>query len=319
MRAVLLLLVLLIVPATQAQAESFREVRGRVYSEPLATNPAYKLPLAKAITLALARLSGELIDRAKATLTEVSDFKPARPKLIHPVGICAEGVWTIDQPSPATGLLSRSSDGSATKVRAMVRFSMATNDPVYKPGSKRNMGMAIKLFPTQDDRQSVVTRNVFTLDQTGLTGDDRQSFFFHPNEKPGSVFFTNEVSGTGFLAWLGQRTFEKLDSPSTFRGLHPLTEIAGDGQRVAKPSTPRLIAIVPAMRPKAGQVPEDFRDEIRQYAEPGSLRFHLVLPADGELKRAVRIGSLVLGRPVVSPVCDLELHFHHAPESKRVF
>jgi hypothetical protein len=301
--------------AVPADASSFREVREAVYKTPLTQLPFYDLPLAKAIWQALTSLSGELIDRGRWTLEKTADFKPSAPKIIHPVGVCADGWWTVRTRTFATGLLSPADDGSETRVRAIVRFSVAKNDPVYKPGLVRNMGIAVKLFPTQEEKDSVLTRNVFTLDQTGLTGDDRASIFFTADHAPGAVFFTNSVAGKGFLSWLGQRTFEKLDPPSTIRALYPLAEVTGTGAAVARAAAPSLIRIVPTMAPKPGAVPADFRDEILKYHD-GEMTFNLVLPRQYGLETDTTIGTLVLGEPVVSDVCDKELTFHHAPENR---
>jgi hypothetical protein len=253
--------------ATPAGAQSFHEVRDRVYAEPLRSLPAYDLPLATAIFNALRNLSGELIDRARQTLADPSDFKRAAPKLIHPVGICAQGVWKITEPSFATGLLA-----AGTEVPLMARFSIATNDPQYKPGKARNFGVAVKLFPGMNpDDASVETCNILTLDQTGLNGEDRPSIF-QPLRRDDRVYFTNDVAGKGFLAWLGQRTFEKLDPPSTFRALYPLAEVTARGERVAQPVAPRLIRIVSRVKPKLN-LPVDFRDEILGYGDGELERF----------------------------------------------
>lgn len=297
-----------------ARAESFDQVRSRVYAEPHAWHgpggrlPEYDVPIAEAIAKALWNATGELMDRARKTLADPSDFKVAAPKLIHTYGVCAEGTWRVWEKTLATGLLAPREDGRPTEVRAIVRMSMATPSPVFEPGKKRNFGIAVKLFPTQDEQEPVVTRNILTLDQTGLTGDDRPSVLASAKEQ---VFFVNDVPGTGFLAWLGQRTFEKLDPPSTFRGLQPLAQVRADGTEVAKAVAPRLIHIVPTMAPRPAA--PDFRDELMAYGS-GELRFDLVLPLQYGVPERRVIGSLELGQPVLSLACDQVLTFHHARE-----
>jgi hypothetical protein len=166
----------------------------------------------------------------------------------------------------------------------------------------------VKLFPAG----GASTRNILTLDQTGLTGDERRSFFF-PKAEGERIYFTNNVPGTGFLAWLGQRTFEKLDPPSTFRALYPLAEVTAEGAKVERPVAPRLLWIEPRFARAAGPTPADFRDEIRGY---GHMKFDLVIPAQYGVPRELRVGTLEVGDPVVSSACDLELTFHHAPEKR---
>jgi hypothetical protein len=293
-----------------AQAASFNEVKRQVYAQPLTTMPTYDPPLARAIGLALSVFRGELIDRAKATLSDTSDYRPARPKLLHTTGVCAEGTWKIDTETFATGLLSK-----GTEVKVMMRLSIATNSPVYVAGEKRHFTTAIKLFPTQNPDLAVQTANLFGFDQGGIPGTDRKSFFFADNGDPEAIYYTNDVLGRGFLSELGDRTFELLDAPSTFRALYPLSEVDASGALVDQPVAPRLIRIYPRMAPKSGPMPADFRTDILRY-EAGELKFDIVLPEQNGVPTKVKIGTIVLGKPVVSAFCDLELHYHHAPQNR---
>jgi hypothetical protein len=76
--------------ATTAQAASFQTVRDRIYREPQTNLPEYPgLGLGDALA-AILRGTGGLIDRAAGTLTSNEDFKPRAPKLLHPMGVCAD-------------------------------------------------------------------------------------------------------------------------------------------------------------------------------------------------------------------------------------
>ncbi len=69
--------------------------------------------------------------------------------------------------------------------------------------------------------------------------------------------------------------------------------------------TPTLLRLVPTVTGDV-RVRADFRTELMSY-KPGELVFQIVLPKEG------RVGTLTLGQPVLSAVCDTELHFHHHP------
>jgi len=304
------LALLLVLVSAHAHAASFNELRNHVYAQPLTTMPLYEPPLARAIGLALSLFRGELIDRARTTLSDTSDYRPPRPKLLHTTGVCAEGTWKIHTDTFATGLLSR-----GTEVKVLMRLSIATNSPVYVAGEKRHFTTAIKLFPTQDPTQAVQTANLFGFDQGGIPGTDRKSFFFADNGDPEAIYYTNDVLGRGFLSELGDRTFELLDAPSTFRALYPLSEVDSQGRRVEQPVAPRLIRIYPRMERKPGPMPADFRNDLLRY-NAGELKFDIVLPEQNGVPAKTTIGTLVLGKPVVSAFCDLELHYHHAPQNR---
>lgn len=316
-------LISVVAAAPTAYCDSFDSVYKRVYSDPLTKMPVYGTAF-RAILNAALKMSGELIDRARVTLADHSDFKPAAVKIIHPVGVCAQGIWKINRPSFSTGLLSPKPDGNPTSLRAIVRFSIATNQPSYdpaKPNASRNFGIAIKLFPSESSAEDVTTENVFTLDQTGLDGDNRRSFFFSDGNGPNSVYFTNDVLGKNprsTLAVLGQITFQRIDRPSTFRALYPLAEKMPDGSRVKTPMAPRLIRFVPRMARPSTPPPLDFRHEILAYQNQPII-FDIVLPAENYgITKDLTIGSLVVTDPVVSDVCDRELTFHHSPENRKL-
>ncbi len=290
---------------TLAQAASFQEVRDRIYAAPLSTLPQEEgltpLSFLRAITVT----SGVLVDRVKATLTDGADFKEAKPKLLHPMGVCAEARWKIRGSSHATGLLS---DG--TDVRAIVRFSTGDEQTTFSPTKKRIFGLAVKLFPTQSDSESVATRNLFTLDQSGLDGNVRENYLTDgPSQR---TYFENKALGGGKAAELLNGMFALFDSYPSWRPLYPLTEVRADGRAVTFDVTPSTLRLVPRIEGRKYSA-KDFRDEIRMY-KAGEIQFAIVLPAqEAPFGTRQEIGTLIVGKPVLSTVCDRELHFHHHP------
>jgi hypothetical protein len=289
---------------------SFSEVSERIYAEPARGDDLPKYPGVSPRTAlnALMLLGGALMDRILGTLDDVapSDFKERAPKLLHPMGVCAEATWTIDRPTSATGLLAQ-----GTQVPAIVRMSVAKAQNESK-GDKRPFGLAIKLFPTRDKDLPIESRNVFTLDQTGLDGSPRQSFL-HPDKAGDELYFTNSAPGGGFMEKQITALFGKFDSDPSRRPLHPLTQVTPDGVRIRSEDaiTPRDIRFIPLVKAEPSGVSKDFRTELLSYAS-GDISFDIALAVIERTGTSfVRVGSLVLGTPVVSIGCDQDLHFHH--------
>lgn len=181
-----------------------------------------------------------------------------------------------------------------------MRLSTGDAQTTYKRGKKRVMGVAVKLFPTQDERASVTTSNLFFLDWSGLEGDARPRFL-GPGENDEPVVFRNQATGTSWAARRLTEAFRKLDNDPTTRPVYPLTEIDAHGRAVVDPVTPKLVYLIPQA---TGIARGDFREEILAYGS--GIRFLICLEKSP-------VGTLVLGRPVLSAVCDQELYFHHHP------
>jgi hypothetical protein len=305
-----MVMVLGLCPLAAWGKSSFEEVRRRIYEKPAQQLPEYPGLGAIEFTKAYLLSKGEIVTRSRATLREPADFKAAAPKLLHPRGVCAEATWHIEEGSPATGLFQK-----GTKVRAIVRFSSGTQQSRHEPGKKRILGMAVKLFPTRDIREAVETRNVFTLDRHGFEGSSRPSFF---DEKPGEpLYFSNLAPPKSLVGKVANGFFGRFDLLPDRRPLYAPAGIDQTGKTL-KPVTPDEVRFYPIRKTvPAGPVPADFREELLRY-KAGEIAFKIVLPADSLLdwKTPKRIGTLVVGRPVVSAVCDLELHFHHHPNRR---
>jgi hypothetical protein len=284
--------------ATSSQASSFSEVRDKVYASPMTGLPQYEGLGAGDFIRALFHLPSRLTDRARGTLGDAGDFKAAAPKLLHPMGVCAEAVWEIDAPSSSTGLLAQ-----GTRVNAIVRMSAADTQTKFSFKKKRTFGLAVKLFPTANPDLKVTTRNLFLLDQNGLTGSKCENYLLNRGEER---FFQNTALGGGFGAKLVSRIFRRFDRNPLMRPVRPLAEVTAQNVPVGVPPvSPELLQLVPTLSEGAAlRSALDFRGELLQYA-PGEIRFDIVVPGQG------RIGRLTLGKPVLSAFCDKQLHFHH--------
>ena len=292
--------------SSQAAPMSFNDVREKIYSAPMTSLPAISGISPLGLLRALAMVSGALVDRIKGTLWNSEDFKNPGPKLLHPMGVCADATWEIYNSSAATGLLS-----TGTQVKAIVRFSAADEQTVYSPTKKRTFGIAVKLFPSANDSAEAETRNLFFLDQNGLNGGLRSRYLVGDSGE--NIYYQNSALGGGAAVQLLVGFFKKFDSNPNWRPLYPYTETNADGSAVASPVTPQAIRLVPRTTTLSAHAAEDFRDEILSY-RANEIRFDIVIPAQkAPFTESQVIGGLMVGQPVISQVCDEELHFHHHP------
>jgi len=265
------------------------------------------------------------------------------PKPLHPLGITFQARWEIGAESPFTGLF-------APGVRlpyAIVRVSSGTRKATSQ--DKRILGIAIKLFPTQDPKKSVLTRNILTLDQFGFDSDTRMRPF-HSDSGQG-VYYTNFAPPKNPGAFLPRnlnRFFNHFDAPNEHRPVEALAEIDAEGQPIkgkacapfeivfrplfqprfrleeGKPKGPRVKKLksfrqVPQAKEDFQQgvvyreLPYDFRDLIRAYDPTDELKFEICYVAWGPGRsEPTPLGTLTItSRAVVSDGGDLDLHFHH--------
>jgi hypothetical protein len=263
--------------------------------------------------------SGEIVDRSHATFDSVSDFRPARMKLLHPDGICAEAEWEITEPSKATGLFS-----AGTKVPAIIRFSSGTSDTVYsKGGTQRIFGLAAKLFPSRNKDQIVETENIQMLDRYGFDRSPRKRYFYEDQQPDGAsdpVYFTNVAPAKSAFGKALATFFDRFDQPNFSRPVYPVAEVDDHGQDIQKDIAPYEIRFIPHFKPHeepSDSESLDFRNEIQTY-NPGEIVMDIVIqtyePEHGETTLttvAQTIGHLTIGKTVISDACDLNLHFHH--------
>src|SRR4051794_26426198 len=117
---------------SDSRQSSFREIRDRVYAEPL---PPDRLPSYDGASdwetiraLFLNSVSDRIGAAMKRTLADRDDFKEDRPKLFHPKGVCAEARWEIASDAGYTGLFAR-----GASVPAIVRMSASGNNTSFDP------------------------------------------------------------------------------------------------------------------------------------------------------------------------------------------
>jgi hypothetical protein len=307
---------------------SFADVHNQVYGLPYisAPLPTYGGPSWDALARAPFG-GGELIDRVKGTLTVDENFKPMAPKLLHPMGVCADAEWKIESGSVGTGLFA-----AGTDIHAIVRMSAADVNISYVKGEKRKFGLAIKLFPsgTESDK-AVETANIFTLDHTGLDGEDRESYLY-PASLNAPLYFQNTALGgqddwkIRTLVWI-LKQYDEVGAQ--YRTLEKLAAVDQNGMSIASPKAPLLVRFVPVVNETADQkakhIKADLREEILSY-DAGQISFEIWVSkvdmfsalsnfasfaADTQFSEFVKVGQLTIGKAVASKICDQSLHFHH--------
>lgn len=295
-----------------AVGSRFADVREKIYATPLATLPAHNgLDLWTVVENFVGSSDWPtqgLSVRSRRIFVDQADERREGEKWLHPRGACAEARWTIDEGSAATGLFAK-----GTSVPALVRLS--SGDRVSEGGTAaggRIMGMAVKLFPTTSDQQRVTTRNIIMLDKYGFERSTRNHPWVEDDGAP--VYFTNVAPAKSALGKVLSTFFDRFDKPNFARPVYGVARASvGKSSDLPHAVTPYEIRFVA----KAGTpLPPDttsldFRSEV--VAEPPVSLDIVMQSLDGTHDEAQRIGSLALGRFVVSDYCDLQLRFHHDP------
>ncbi|MCA8920942.1 MAG: hypothetical protein KDD82_03970 [Planctomycetes bacterium] len=181
-----------------------------------------------------------------ATTGDVRTVNRANPKPLHPLGIAFSARWEIRDDSPFTGLFAP----GARLPYAIVRVSSGTRDA--KSLDERILGMAIKLFPTQDPAQPVLTRNILTLDQFGFDANVRARPFHSDAGEP--IYYTNFAppkDPNAFLPRNLNRFFNHFDAPNEHRPVEALAEVDAEGQPVRGPAcAPFEVVFRPLFEPR---------------------------------------------------------------------
>lgn len=303
----------------EVEGASYNEIKKMVFASPLQKLPIWPGIDPAQVLDAFFLRSGEIVDRSHATFDSSSDFRPARMKLLHPVGVCAEAEWEVTQSSPATGLFKK-----GTRIPALFRFSTGTADSVYsKGGVQRIFGLAGKLFPTIDPNKRVETVNIQMLDRYGFDRTPRKRTFYEDEATDGTsepVYFTNVAPAKSAFGKALATFFDRFDKPNFTRPVYPLAQVEQNGAEVSKVLSPYEIRLIPHFKPRPQPSDSerlDFRDEIRSYA-PGEIVLDIVIQniepqgTETALQSAtLTVGHITLGKSVVSDACDLNLHFHH--------
>jgi hypothetical protein len=244
--------------------------------------------------------SVNLLERAvNRTLSTPSDTLPRFQKLLHPIGICFAGTWTITEDNPYTGYFANGS-----KAVIIMRASEAMGNATT--ADWRAFGLAGKLYPTTDeqDPRQLKTANFFTVDDLG--GTDSQSFLDLPKtNKPASSIHASSLFMIRTLKEIVS-VFTAADNEPGVRQLYPIAELG------LKPGQKAVIPIGFMLKSENSKRTgiDDFRQELQLKHYANGLNFG-IYTSDGAHPAPKRLGSIHLTRESLSDGCDHRLHFPH--------
>ncbi len=245
----------------------------------------------------------QLASSADRTLWDDSDILPSFQKLVHPIGICFAGSWTITADSAYSGYFAKGS-----KALIIVRASEALGNP--DQGGWRSFGFAGKLFPTTNtaDAAPYTTANFFTVDDLGGAGAD--SFLDDPkSNEPKTSFHLSQLAIFPTLTEIA-KTFAAADDNPGIRQVYEIAELGLADPAQAR--TPHWFQVVSETEERVGAA--DFREELRLANYPNGLNFGIYV-ADDAGAGWQRLGGIHLDQEALSDGCDHRLHFHH-PRAK---
>lgn len=286
----------------------FADVWRSVCADPYDALPDKRLGLASLPEL----ISKGILRAARRTLATRADLLPAFDKLVHTVGICLRGTWSIDDSTPYTGLFK-----TGSKALIIARASDAIGE--QRPGRLRFLGLAGKLWPTEDPEHAtpLSTGNFFTLEN--LAGSHSQHFvdatlasdLWPPQPRAASVAKLPLAVLAGPAFMLADRAWKPTQA--MVRQLYPIAEL-GEWER-SDAVAPALMRLVPSPRCRRVET-ADLREELRMQHHPGGIRYDIEV-ADRRswllAHRFRRIGEIHFTESVASYSGDHRLHFAHPP------
>ncbi|MEY4632584.1 MAG: hypothetical protein RIQ81_2704 [Pseudomonadota bacterium] len=287
--------------ATVASGASFPEVWSATKSGPYQKLPEHQVTLGSFYEYGVDRLK-RAVDR---TLSDDRDILPTFQKLVHPVGICFAGTWSITERNPYTGYFAKGSEGLI-----IVRASEAMGNA--RRGSWRSFGLAGKIFPTTDrsDPRAHKTANFFTIDDLGGTGAENFLDTDKTNEPDVSTHLSSIFNARTLLKIVS--TFKGADENPTWRPVESIAGLGVENPRAIK--APRWMMLRSANRERVNH--PDFRNELDVRNYDGGLRFD-ILVSDTDNQDWREIGQITLNSQTASEGCDHRLHFTHPRVSKR--
>jgi hypothetical protein len=232
------------------------------------------------------------------TLSTDDDILDPFQKLVHPIGICFAGTWTISEDSPYTGYFAKGKQG-----RIIVRASEALGNP--DSGSYRSFGLAGKIYPTTNanDARELPTANFFTIDDLGGTTAAHFLDTGKTNE-PATSFHASQLAIFPTLTKIA-KSFAAADSNPGVRQVYEIAELGlADPAQAVTPYDFQLLS-EDAQRVDA----TDFRDELRLSNYPNGLNFGIYVADAGSGWQ--RLGQIHLDDEALAFGCDHQLHFHH--------
>ena len=279
----------------------FSEVRAQLLSDPYSVLP----PGRSTIGSMFRRGKNLLLKDSFTRVDSDADMEPPRQKLLHHVGICLFGRWTITEDTGYTGCFRGGTDHLIV-VRCSTQFSHTDR------GSRRGFGLAGKIFPTRDPNELVKTANFITIDVLGGTLARRFTDVALTNEPP--LGPNLDLIAYLFVILNVTYCFQKADTSPSYR---PLYELSERGLRPAeRPLGPKWMQV--SAEPGIGQCDAiDFRDELRvANYKNGRLRFSIAVASEksaaGE-RLWRRVGTIELTEDTCSRSGDERLRFRHPP------
>lgn len=235
------------------------------------------------------------------TLNTHEDAYPYFDKLLHSNGICFQGEWNIDSESPWTGLYA-----TKTKIPVIVRASTTLGGVLRD--EKRGFSLALKFFPAPNRQSPTISQNIFLIDT--LAGYQMDSIF-------DSTVSNQPDFGISFDFAMGLhviKTFAAADFDPSFRPVDHIASVRRNGEIVDEAIGPQGLKLIPTHQ-TSGQVPKDFRSEMRQEARKKKLIYEIWVSEDRPSASVQRdwkkIGKLSLRDPRITYGCDRRLHFPH--------
>jgi len=287
----------------------FADVWRAVSADPYDALPDKRLGLASLPEL----ISKGIYRAARRTLTTRADLLAPFDKLVHPVGICLRGTWLIDDSTRYTGLFK-----TGSKALIIARASDALGE--QRPGKLRFLGMAGKLWPSDDPNHAtpLPTGNFFTLEN--LSGTHSQHFVdatlssdllpVQPRAGIVAKLPLGALAGPAFML----ADHARSPTQAMIRQLYPIAEL-GEWER-SDAVAPAVMRLVPSPRCRRASTP-DLREELRMEHHPDGIRYDIEV-ADRRswlLARGFRrIGEIHFTESVASYSGDHRLHFAHPPK-----
>jgi hypothetical protein len=288
------------------QGSRFSDVWALVTSDPYAVLPSQRVTLGSFFAFT----ENKLLNASRRTLSDASDVLPPFKKLVHPVGICLAGTWTIREDSPYTGYFRKGKTGLI-----IARASDAFGDT--RRGNARAFGFAGKLYPTDDweHEAPLKTANFFTIENLAGTytphflDADNSNDILYIAPRPGALL-QGPIGVAAIQAFAAAD--ETLDLTQPFvRQLYPIAEL-GEANP-ARAVAPRWLKIVGSEQtPRVDEV--DFRDELAIEHYPDGFHFDIFVADRGTRigpKDWQYLGDIHIVDSVASDSCDHRLHFAH--------
>lgn len=299
-------------PSKPYEGSRFAEVWNAVRSDPYAELPQ-KIIDARQV-FSLETLVG-IYRSAQRTLSSHADLLPPFQKLVHPVGICLRGTWRITERTPYSGFFRQGSEG-------LLIARASDNMGESRPGRLRFLGLAGKLYPTNDPDHATSLRPANFVMNENLIGSHTAHFVdatLATDLLPFRLHYDTRIKLA--LGALVATTFALADRATNFRQslirqLYPIAELAE--QNAATTRAPVVMRFVGCPGNRRVDTSE-LREELHMKHHPDGIRYEIQVSDQRNylLRREyARIGEVHFTESVSSCTCDHRLHFRHPPHRR---